>query len=90
MENKELNDIQEYAALLFSPEEICIILELPISEFKHRFAIQGDEIYKAYYAGKLMTIAKHRKMILKLAEEGSSPAQAEVLKLIAQLESREI
>jgi len=90
MDENKLIELQQYAELLFSPEEICIIMELPAVDFKHRFLVPGDEIYKHYQAGKLKTIAVHRRMILKLAEEGSSPAQAEVTKMISQLETREI
>lgn len=87
--NEILDRIEDYASLLFSPEEICIILELPISEYKHRFLMQGDAIYNKYQTGKLKRIATQRKMIFKLAEEGSSPAQAEVNKMIQNLESKE-
>lgn len=70
-----LNDITEWAKLYFTPQEICIALELNYDEFLTRFIDETDPVYKAYHKGVLISEAEMRKKVIKLSNEGSAPAQ---------------
>ncbi len=77
---EQLATAQEFGELLFTESEILEIMELdkPTPEFK-----------RAIRKGALLSEAKIRKSILKLAQDGSSPAQTVSQKLIDNLKRKE-
>jgi hypothetical protein len=80
---EQLMQVQEFAALLFTPAEILIILDLaaqPCDEFCT--LLTTPEFTKAFDRGRLLTEAKVRKSILDLAAQGSGPAQMLADKMI--------
>lgn len=80
----ELQELQNLAALFFTPRQVAQMLELPAEEFV--FACEDPEhaIYKAFYAGRLQGEVDLRTGILKMAKAGSSPAQTMALDLLKQ------
>jgi hypothetical protein len=77
---EQLATAQEFGELLFTESEILEIMELdkPTPEFK-----------RAIRKGALLSEAKIRKSILKLAQDGSGPAQTVSQKLIDNLKRKE-
>ncbi len=73
--DEQLNEITEWAKLYFPPKEICIALELDYEIMEVRFLDESDAIYKAYNKGVLLSEAEMRKRVIKLSNDGSSPAQ---------------
>ncbi|MBP7400199.1 MAG: hypothetical protein KA954_11465 [Chitinophagales bacterium] len=89
LSGEKLIEIEQLAALLFSPREICVIAELDFTEVRDCFTDVNDSIYKSYQKGKLKTIAKEREIVVKLAMEGSSASQILVEKYIDELKTKE-
>ncbi len=66
----ELNDVEHYASLLFTGEEICTILGLDYSQERNR-----PEFLQQMRRGSLVQVAKQRNIVFQQAEMGSAPAQ---------------
>ena len=73
--DEKLKDIEEWAYLLFSAEEISILAGLPSEEFCEEAQTPGTEIFLATKRGRLRAEAAIRKSIIEQAISGSSPAQ---------------
>ena len=84
----KLAEISKFGEVLFSPEEVECVMEIP------NLAIvikrEGHPAYRAYQKGRLMTIYKVRKNVIEMAENGSSPAQKDVEKLIKDYEFKQV
>lgn len=72
--------VETYAGLLFSPEEIVDILNLP-EEFKDELQIRND-FYRPFKRGRLMVEAAIRKAVIDQALDGSAAALMAAIKLI--------
>lgn len=77
-----LKDLEEFASLMFSVEEISLILETDIAELQEAVRDPRSEAYRAFRKGRLQREAEVRTSIFTLAKNGSSPAQLSALKLI--------
>lgn len=76
-----LKEIEEFAGLLFLPEQIAIVIGCPEDEFMAEFKDKSSQVYLAYQRGSLLYEAKVRKSIFDLAKDGSSTSQNEYMKL---------
>lgn len=88
MSNDQLQQLQEYSAALLTPDEIAILLNLPLLERKS-FTIrcrshQGSAEYEAFQRGRLQTKLELRQNIIKLAKAGSPAAEPLALKFIRE------
>lgn len=88
--DSDLELIKEYGRLLFSIEETCVALGIDYDTHLTYFTNKISKVYYAYQGGRLTTIAEQRKILLKTANQGSSPAQAMVEKLIQNLNAKDI
>ena len=84
MEQNEtfISDIETYASLMFTKEEIAVILEVDPAELKTLLQERESPAFKAFQRGRLKREAEVRKGIFDLAQNGSSPAQAFAMKII--------
>lgn len=89
MTPEELQQIEDLAAALMSPREICIIMQIDWSQYRSAFVDPEDPIFQAYHRGKYKTIATSRQLVIKLAGEGSSAAQQLMQEFINELKTRE-
>lgn len=80
--NDQLAKIRECAKLFFSPREIAIIMEFPVSVFLEDCHEEEHTAYKAFYAGRLESEMELRRSIIKLSQSGSSPAQTMAMDLL--------
>ena len=77
-----ITEVETYASLMFTKEEIAIILEVDPSELKVLLKDRDNPVFKAFQRGRLKREAEVRKGIFDLAQNGSSPAQAFAMKII--------
>lgn len=86
MEKSEYyNEIKMAASLLFTPYEIgrFILCVEDVDLFIEKCKYQEDsEEYEAYHSGRMEQEIILRQSILKLAKQGSSPAQTLAKKLL--------
>lgn len=76
----QLKEVEHYAGLCFSPQEVGVILGVDPDAFaddcKH-----NHEVAQAYRRGVLLTEAQVRKATIDLAKGGSSTAYADYQRL---------
>lgn len=89
MSEEVLNEIARLAELQFTNDEIAIVVEMDPEEFEIEMLNTSGEIYKKVMGGRLKAEADLRQVIIKLSKQGSSPAQALLLKLIKDRERKE-
>jgi len=77
-----ITEVETYASLMFTKEEIAVILEVDPSELKILLKDKDNHVFKAFQRGRLKREAEVRKGIFDLAQNGSSPAQAFAMKII--------
>ncbi len=77
-----ISDIETYASLMFTKEEIAVILEVDPAELKTLLQDRENPAFRAFQRGRLKREAVVRKGIFDLAQNGSSPAQAFAMKII--------
>jgi len=77
-----ITEVETYASLMFSKNEIAVILEVDPAELGALLRDQQNPAFKAFQRGRLKREAEIRKGIFDLAQNGSSPAQAFAMKII--------
>ena len=77
-----ISDIETYASLMFTKEEIAVILEVDPAELKALLQEGESPSFRAFQRGRLKREAEVRTGIFDLAQNGSSPAQAFAMKII--------
>jgi hypothetical protein len=82
LSEEELKQVEEFAGLCFTPEQIAVILEKDEDDFLAEFKRKSSVIRKAYNKGALIKEAEVRKSIFELAKSGSSSAQQDYIKLM--------
>jgi len=81
LDEQFLTDLETYASLMFSKQEIAVILEVDPADLL-RALTEENSAAIAFQRGRLKKEAEIRKGIFDLAQNGSSPAQAFAMKLI--------
>lgn len=81
MDNTTLKEVEELAALNYTPKEIALITGLDYIDIEEWLQDDQSVFYRAFHRGMYKTDALVRKSIIKLAQSGSSPAQALYIKL---------
>jgi hypothetical protein len=82
---EQRKEIEDFAYRLIAPEEIAIITGIGKAIFLEELQNEESEISKAYHKGLLISKAKLHEGIIKLANAGSAPAQAQMQKMIDQV-----
>ena len=77
-----VSEVETYASLMFTKQEIAVILEVDPTELGTILQDQDELASKAFQRGRLKREAEVRKGIFDLAQNGSSPAQAFAMKII--------
>lgn len=85
--NKEdLLQITTYAEALMLPDELAILMDIPIEEHEGFIQIitrhQNKELYRAYKKGVFLTKFELHSKLVMLAKAGSPAAQLVVLELL--------
>ena len=89
LDEQFLTDLETYASLMFSKQEIAVILEVDPSELI-RILDEENNAAIAFQRGRLKKEAEIRKGIFDLAQNGSSPAQTFAMKLIENAKANDL
>jgi hypothetical protein len=81
-DEEKLKEIEEFAELQFTPDEVAVIVGIDAGEFMAEMMDERGEIAVAYNRGRLRAEAEVRQSILRLAKQGSTPAQKQILDII--------
>ena len=85
-----ITEVETYASLMFSKEEIAVILEFDPAELAVLLQDQDNPVFRAFRRGRLKREAEVRKGIFDLAQNGSSPAQTFAMKLIENAKANDL
>ena len=85
-----ITEVETYASLMFSKEEIAVILEVDPAELAVLLQDQDNPVFRAFQRGRLKREAEVRKGIFDLAQNGSSPAQSFAMKLIDNAKANDV
>ncbi len=78
----QLDKITELAHLTVTPRLIAIAIEADEDEFIEAINISGSQARIAFFTGVLNQMVETRSAIIKAAQNGSNPAQSELLSFI--------
>jgi hypothetical protein len=84
----ELNSIKELAEHFYTPAEIEIVIELPTGSLEEELENPNSAAFKAFHSGFLKSDFELRKNLKEAANNGSHPAQLQMLKFSNQLKSK--
>ena len=83
--NKEqLDTLGKLGATFFSVPQCAIVIEVDPMDLKKAIKNPNTEAHKVYYKGLWTSTLRLRESIMDLAIRGSSPAQAQMLKILEQ------
>ena len=85
-----ITEVETYASLMFSKEEIAVILEVDPVQLVDLLEDQDNPVFRAFQRGRLKREAEIRKGIFDLAQNGSSPAQTFAMKLIENAKANDL
>ena len=85
-----ITEVETYASLMFSKEEIAVILEVDPVQLVDLLEDQDNPVFRAFQRGRLKREAEVRKGIFDLAQNGSSPAQTFAMKLIDNAKANDV
>jgi hypothetical protein len=85
-----ITEVETYASLMFSKEEIAVILEVDPVQLVDLLEDQDNPVFRAFQRGRLKREAEVRKGIFDLAQNGSSPAQTFAMKLIDNAKANDL
>ena len=85
-----ISEVETYASLMFTKEEIAVILEIDPAELVVLLQDQDNKAFRAFQRGRLKREAEIRKGIFDLAQNGSSPAQTFAMKLIENAKANDL
>lgn len=84
---EELDNLKRMAAAAFTVSEMAEVMELELAEFE-RMILEVDMLRKAIRSGYLQRQLELRERIFKDARNGSSPAQAQALKMMNDVHAK--
>ncbi len=90
MTDEQLNEIERLAGLFIKPADIALIVGLTAKDLEGMINFPQTDEFKAYYKGKLISMAELRKSVITLAKQGSSPAQSLAAKMLDDMNMDEL
>lgn len=81
LSEKQLLELEQMAGLMLPMEDIALCMAVPVADLVNAIATENSPAAQAFYKGSLTTEIKLRNSIIRLANQGSSPAQAHAMKL---------
>lgn len=90
MDESELcRQVEEYAGLFFTIDEICILCDLDPVQFRREIRAARTRLAKAYLNGKINSMLEIRRLTVEFAKKGSPQAEILVKEYIEKMESNE-
>jgi hypothetical protein len=81
IKEEDLALIRELAAVFFTEEEVAMFMKIPWAHFKESVKDPNHKIHDAYYSGFRQAEFDLRKIIMRLAIAGSTPAQTAIMEI---------
>ena len=66
----DLANIRKLASLKYTISEICLALDIPGADFRRHLAVESDEVYKVYHAGRIEGDIPYRQRVMLAASRG--------------------
>jgi len=85
----QLKEIEELAGLFLEPDEIAILLDLDLDDFKREIRSKTGQVFKHYFKGKTESKKAIHENVVKMARHGSPQAEETVKEMIYQQELAE-
>ena len=82
---EQLKCIEDFAYRLIPPGLIAINIEADEIDFIEALRTPGTEVRTAFYKGYMNQMIETREAIIKTAQNGSNPAQTELLKFMREM-----
>lgn len=82
MTDQTLADAEKFAKLLFTDDQLAVLLQMPVQEFRVHMADRSGPLHEAVMRGRLITESEVRAAVINAAKRGSSPAQAMALQYL--------
>lgn len=90
MEESELcMQVQEYASLFLTIDEISILCDLDAAQFRREIKAGKTRLAKAYLNGKINSMLDIRRLTVEFAKKGSPQAETLVNEYIEKMDSNE-
>ena len=91
MENSEeiINQVKEYAGLFFTIDEIAILMDFDVVQFRREIRGKTSPLAKAYLKGKLESMVEIRKLTVEFAKKGSPQSEGFVKEYLEKMEGNE-
>lgn len=84
---EQLSSIEDLSYRLIIPELVAVNIGVDETDFVHEVRISGTAARTAYYKGYLRQTIETREAIIKTAQNGSNPAQSELLKFLNDVQN---
>lgn len=81
-------NIEDLAYRLISPSLIAINIEVDEIDFLTELRTPGTQVREAFYKGYMKQLIETREAIIKTAQNGSNPAQMELLKFFREINNQ--
>lgn len=78
VEQEILDEIEKQAELMLSIDQCALLFRIDVDEF-----LKDGEIKDSYDRGFLKSVSEVRKSIYKMAKQGSTPAQKQMVEFMA-------
>lgn len=87
LNEEELKELNEFAELLYTDEELAQILEVRPTQLKAEMMTPESEVARTIHAARFRKKSQLRKANIQMAINGSTPAMTQVNELLKKLES---
>ncbi|NQU52428.1 MAG: hypothetical protein HQ522_07800 [Bacteroidetes bacterium] len=84
-----LDQVKEKAGLFFTVDEIALMLDLDVVQFRREIRGKKSPLAKAYLKGKLESMSEIRKLTVEFAKKGSPQAEGFVREYLEKMEGCE-
>lgn len=88
MDEQQYKEVEELAALQYSPQEVGMMLGLTDEQVADEMSNREGQFFTRYIKGFYTTDIQLRNAVKKLALAGSGPAQAMLLRMIEKSEMK--
>ena len=82
---EQLKGIKDCAYRLITPELVAINVGVDETDFMDELRTAGSPVRNSFYRGYVRQLIETREAIIKAAQNGSNPAQAELIGFMKEL-----
>lgn len=84
--DENLQLVEECGSVFFTHAETAVACGMSVDVFEREVKMPSSPIYQAFHRGRLISLLNVRKNIIKMATNGSGPAQSMVNKMLEDYE----